>query len=79
MALVAFFPSNEMECTQQVSMDTPFRKEDRQILGVLVSKGTSPSETHLYPYIAVPLALASYDSDFRQGCTPAFSDRRIYL
>lgn len=48
-------------------------KEDRQALGLLVGKATSP---HSYPLTTVPLALATPERDLRQGSKAAL---RNYL
>ena len=51
-------------------------KEDRQAFGVLVGKSTTPEEAHSYPLTTVPLALATPESDLRQGSKAAL---RNYL
>ncbi|KAG1648069.1 hypothetical protein GQR58_030110 [Nymphon striatum] len=60
-----------MERAKKVLKAISILKEDRQAFGALVGKATSPREAHSYPLTTVPLALASPDSDLRQGCKAA--------
>ena len=60
-----------MERAKKIPKAISILKEDRQAFGSLVGKATSPRDAHSYPLTTVPLALASPDSDLRQGCKAA--------
>ena len=64
-------PRTEKEWTQQVSVEITILKEDRKVFEALASKAISPREACPYLCTAVSLALASPDSDLKQGCTNA--------
>ena len=56
-----------MDRAKKVPKAISILKEDRQAFGALVGKATSQREAHSNPLTTVPLALASPDSDLRQG------------
>ena len=60
-----------MERAKKIPKAVSIPKEGRQAFGALVGKATSPRDAHSYPLTTVPLALASLDSDLRQGCKAA--------